>query len=111
MPELPEVETYKKYTDSTCLDQKIVNIDCADERLLKKELSDFKDALVDQSFTETQRIGKYLFLKTTGKYILVMHFGMTGRPDYYYGEEARPRFAHIVYSFNNGYHFGFSNKR
>ena len=41
MPELPEVETYKKYTDSTCLDQKIVNIDCADERLLKKEFSDF----------------------------------------------------------------------
>ncbi|MEM6525412.1 MAG: DNA-formamidopyrimidine glycosylase family protein [Bacteroidota bacterium] len=111
MPELPEVETFKKYIDKTSLDQKIVAIECADQRLLKKDLEMFEEALIGHSFTQTQRIGKYLFLKTTGNHILVMHFGMTGKPEYYYDPEARPKYAHIVYSFGSGYHLGFLNRR
>ena len=111
MPELPEVETFKKYIDASSLDQKIIGIDCADHRLLKKEQEQFESNLVGHRFTETYRIGKYLFLKTTGSKILVMHFGMTGRPAYYYGAEARPKYAHIVYRFSNGYNLGFQNRR
>jgi len=111
MPELPEVETFKKYIDGTSLDQKIVGVECADHRLLKKEIELFKSSLIGQAFTETYRVGKYLFLKTTGKQTVVMHFGMTGRPAYYYGTEARPKYAHIIYQFSNGYFLGFQNRR
>ncbi|MEM8940301.1 MAG: DNA-formamidopyrimidine glycosylase family protein [Bacteroidota bacterium] len=111
MPELPEVEGYKKYIDSTSLQQKITGIDCADNRLLKKELGLFESALVGQSFIETRRIGKYLFLQTTGDKVLIMHFGMTGKPEYYYDPNLRPKYAHIVYEFANGYHLGFLNRR
>ena len=111
MPELPEVETYRKYIDGTSLDQQIVGVDCADHRLLKKDLGEFHEALIGQTFTETYRIGKYLFIKTTGHKTLVMHFGMTGRPAYFYGREARPKYAHIVYQFANGYNLGFENRR
>ena len=111
MPELPEVETFKKYIEGTSLHQKIVGIDCADNRLLKQDIDLFESSLIGQSFTETKRTGKYLFLRTSGNKTVVMHFGMTGRPAYYYGPEARPKYAHIVYQFSNGYNLGFQNRR
>lgn len=111
MPELPEVQNYKVYIDSTSLHQKITAIDCRDDRLLKKPLADFQEHLIDREFTGTTRIGKYLFLETTGEKVLVMHFGMTGRPDYYKDDENRPEYGHIQLSFDNGFHFSFINKR
>ena len=111
MPELPEVEGYKTYLDSTALHKKIVDIDCADNRLLKKSYDEMREALIGEEFAETERIGKYLFVKTTGEKVLVMHFGMTGNLHYYKDPEDRPKFAHIVYKFENGFHLGFLNKR
>ncbi|PHR99571.1 MAG: DNA-formamidopyrimidine glycosylase [Leeuwenhoekiella sp.] len=111
MPELPEVHGYKVYIDSTSLHKKITALDCRDKRLLKKPLVDFENALLGESLTETVRIGKYLFLKTTGPKILIMHFGMTGRPNYYKDPDDRPRFGHIVLNFENGFHLAFENKR
>jgi len=111
MPELPEVETYKTYIDSTSLNQKIVELDCRDERLLKKPASDFDHFLIGEELIRTRRIGKYLFLETTGDKVLVMHFGMTGRPHYYKSKEDRPQYGHIQLSFDSDFHFAFENKR
>lgn len=111
MPELPEVEGYKIYIESTCLHKKIMSFECRDNRLLKSAKADFEKHLVDQELTATVRIGKYLFVKTTGKKILVIHFGMTGRPNYYKEKDDRPKYGHIVLTFENGFHFAFENKR
>lgn len=111
MPELPEVEGYKVYIDSTSLHQKITAFECRDSRLLKTSKADFENHLIGQELTASERIGKYLFIKTSGKKILVMHFGMTGRPNYYKEKDDRPKFGHIVLSFENGFHFAFENKR
>lgn len=111
MPELPEVEGYKIYIDSTALHKKITSFECRDTRLLKTSTTDFEKHLVNEELTETKRIGKYLFVKTSGKKILVIHFGMTGRPNYYKEKEDRPKFGHIVLTFENGFHFAFENKR
>lgn len=111
MPELPEVETYRLYFDATSMEQRITDISCADERLLKQPFNDFREHLIGQSFTATERIGKYLFARTSGEKILVLHFGMTGNLAYYHESIDRPRFAHIVYHFEGGYNLGFLNKR
>ena len=111
MPELPEVATYKTYLDSTSLYQKITSVDCADERLLKKDFALFEESLIGEEFVGTERIGKYLFVKTSGEKVLVMHFGMTGSLEYYKDPEDRPKYAHIVYSFASGFQLGFLNKR
>ena len=111
MPELPEVEGYKVYIDSTSLHKKITAFECRDNRLLKSSKADFEEHLINQELTETQRIGKYLFIKTSGKKILVMHFGMTGRPNYYKEKEDRPKYGHIVLTLENGFHFAFECKR
>lgn len=111
MPELPEVHGYQTYFNSTCLNQKIVAMDCRDNRLLKKPQTHFEKELLGELFLKTERIGKYLFVHSSGGKVLVMHFGMTGRPTYYANEEDRPKFGHIVLTFDNGYHFAFENKR
>lgn len=111
MPELPEVEGYKVYIDSTCLHKKIISFECRDTRLLKTSTADFEKHLINQEFTKTKRIGKYLFVKTSGKKTLVIHFGMTGRPNYYKEKDDRPKYGHIVLTFENGFHFAFENKR
>ncbi|WP_194852359.1 Fpg/Nei family DNA glycosylase [Nonlabens antarcticus] len=111
MPELPEVHGYKVYIDSTCLHTKITAIDCRDNRLFKQPAANFEKALLGKELSKTVRIGKYLFIETTGDKILVLHFGMTGRPNYYKSVEDRPKFGHIVLTFDNGFHFAFENKR
>ncbi|NHF58446.1 DNA-formamidopyrimidine glycosylase [Flavobacteriaceae bacterium TP-CH-4] len=111
MPELPEVHGYKVYIDSTSLHKTITSFDCRDTKLLKKPKEAFTEYLLNEQLTGTERIGKYLFLKTSGSKILVMHFGMTGRPNYYKDEDDRPKFGHIVLRFDNGFHFAFENKR
>lgn len=111
MPELPEVEGFKVYIDSTALHKKITGFECRDNRLLKTAKADFEEHLVNQELTATQRIGKYLFLKTSSSKILVMHFGMTGRPNYYREKDDRPKFGHIVLTFENGFHLAFECKR
>ncbi|AGC75266.1 formamidopyrimidine-DNA glycosylase [Nonlabens dokdonensis] len=111
MPELPEVHGYKVYIDSTCLHKKITSIDCRDKRLFKKPAADFETFLVGEQLVNTVRIGKYLFIETSGEKVLVMHFGMTGRPKYYKSKEDRPKFGHIVLTFDNDFHFAFENKR
>jgi len=111
MPELPEVHGYQTYINSTCLHQKIIAFDCKDNRLLKQPKQDFEANLIGEELTKTERIGKYLFIHTSGKKILLMHFGMTGRPNYFKSKEDRPKFGHIMLSFNSGFHFAFENKR
>lgn len=111
MPELPEVHGYKVYIDSTALHQTIVAMDCRDDRLLKKSKKEFDTHLLGEQLTGTVRIGKYLFVKTTGDKILVIHFGMTGRPNYYKDVDDRPKYGHIVLTFENGFHFAYENKR
>lgn len=111
MPELPEVHGYKVYLDSTVLYQKITAIECRDTKLLKQPQEEFEKYLLGEELVETRRIGKYLFVKTTGPKILLMHFGMTGRPNYYKDPEDRPKFGHLVLTFENGFHFAFENKR
>ncbi|AZQ44092.1 Fpg/Nei family DNA glycosylase [Nonlabens ponticola] len=111
MPELPEVQGYKTYIDSTSLHHTIESMDCRDDRLLKKDIRTFKKHLVGVQLSGTRRIGKYSFVETTGDKILVMHFGMTGKPTYYKDADARPKFGHIVLSFENGFQLVFENKR
>lgn len=111
MPELPEVEGYKVYIDNTVLHKKIIKFECRDNRLLKTSTADFEKHLITKELTQTKRIGKYLFIKTSGEKILVIHFGMTGRPNYYKEKDDRPKYGHIVLTFENGFHFAFENKR
>ncbi len=80
MPELPEVETFKKYFDRTTLNKRILSIEEVDSFLLEddQDVQAFTRSLKEKIFTGSGRHGKYLLLELQGPKYLILHFGMTG---------------------------------
>ena len=108
MPELPEVETYRRYLEETSLQQVIEAIDVEDHKLLTTDYATLTENLIGRSFVGTRRVGKNLFVLTDKKNVIVrMHFGMTGDLAYYHSSLDRPRHARIVFYFRGGYNLGF----
>ncbi len=64
MPELPEVESFKKYVDKTSIGKPIELIRLmAPKMLLNTTEKKLKSALVGNSFENTFRHGKFLFIE------------------------------------------------
>ncbi len=101
MPELPEVSYSKKYVDATALHKKIKKLDFLEaDKILQVSQKDLEKSLVDTEFTESERLGKYLFLKSSGGKFLVFHFGMTGKFDSSQEEEP-PDYTRFYISFSD----------
>jgi formamidopyrimidine-DNA glycosylase len=111
MPELPEVETYARYFARHALDQRIARVEVRDERILtdiRKET--FARKLKGRSFSQVRRHGKHLFADA-GAVWLHLHFGMTGDLAYYRNVREEPRFARVVFGFDNGASLAFEDMR
>ena len=109
MPELPEVEGYTRYFARHALDQKIVRVDVLDERILGAIRPEkLGRALKGKSFRAVRRHGKHLFADAEGQW-LHLHFGMSGDLAYYRDEP--PRFARVIFDFDNGAHLAFEDMR
>ncbi len=108
MPELPEVETYARYFAHHALQQRIARVDVRDERILGEVRPEtFARKLKGRAFTSVRRHGKHLFADA-GTTWLHLHFGMTG--DLTYGSTV-PRFARVVFAFDNGQQLAFEDMR
>ena len=112
MPELPEVETYRRYFNQTALGQTVVRFTAQDpRRQLTTDYDTLQQALRGVTFTDTHRIGKHFLITLSSGNILTLHFGMTGDLAYYRDEEDTPRFARIVFYLDNGFRLGFIDSR
>ncbi|QNF35677.1 DNA-formamidopyrimidine glycosylase [Adhaeribacter swui] len=112
MPELPEVETYRRYFEETALGQTVVDVKAEDpRRQLTTDYDTFVRALKGTKFVGTHRIGKHFLINLSSGKVLVLHFGMTGDLAYYRDEEDTPRFARIVFYFQNGFRLAFIDSR
>ncbi|GGK87639.1 DNA-formamidopyrimidine glycosylase [Rufibacter glacialis] len=112
MPELPEVETYRRFIEETSLHQTIAEVEVQDpRRQLQVDLDEFRQVLRGNQFTQTHRIGKQLFLLTAKGPIVTLHFGMTGDVAFYRDEADTPRFARAVFHFEGGFKFAFLDSR
>lgn len=111
MPELPEVETFRDYFQSTALHQKIrtTSVRCPDlldgiaEKTLRQKLS-------GQEFHAAVRHGKHLFVETDNGW-LTIHFGMTGFLRYYREPDQSPGYICLETEFENGYRFAYDCRR
>ena len=111
MPELPEVEGYRRYIEGTALHQAITAVVVNDAKPLQQSEEEFQQALVGQKWVSTRRIGKYLFLTLDSGSSLLMHFGMTGSPVYYRDPEDEPRFERVSFVLENGFRLAFNDPR
>ncbi len=110
MPELPEVETFKRYLDKSSLRQLIKDVKVSDERILNVDYSYLRKSAVNKQFVSSTRHGKYLFISLKPKF-LVMHFGMTGDLHYYNTKFAEPKFSKVIFYFRNNFNLAYISTR
>ncbi|PYK44559.1 MAG: DNA-formamidopyrimidine glycosylase, partial [Verrucomicrobia bacterium] len=112
MPELPEVETFKRYLDSTSLHQRITNVEVRDAYVLKgisaRELTRY---LKGHRFENSHRHGKHLFVHAGDELWLRLHFGMTGSLEYLKHDEGTPKTARVIFRFATNRRLAFDDQR
>jgi formamidopyrimidine-DNA glycosylase len=112
MPELPEVETFKRYLDSTSLHQRIANVEVRDAYVLKGvSARELARRLKGRQFKDSHRHGKHLFVRAGDKLWLRLHFGMTGWLQYLKRDEKTPNTARVLFGFANNRRLAFDDQR
>src|SRR2546430_9751076 len=112
MPELPDVEIFKRYLDATSLHQRIIGIDVRSTYVLKA-VSGRKLAcrLKGRRLESSRRHGKHLFVRADGDLWLRLHFGMTGSLRYFKHEQRTPRHTRVLFVFANGHRLAVEDQR
>ena len=112
MPELPEVETFKRYLDSTSLHQRITNVEVRDAYVLKHiSARGLARRLKGRRFESSHRHGKHLFVRSGDELWLRLHFGMTGWLQYLKRDEETPNTARVLFRFANNRRLAFDDQR
>ena len=112
MPELPDVETFKRYLDATSLHQRISGVDVESAYVLKgvsgRELA---YRLKGRRFESSRRHGKHLFVRADGELWLRLHFGMTGSLQYFKCEEQASKHTRVLFVFASTHCLAFEDQR
>jgi formamidopyrimidine-DNA glycosylase len=111
MPELPEVENYRKYLEGTSLGKTIGELWIDDARLTKPGKKIFSNRLKKNRFTSVSRIGKYLFVNLADGGCMVMHFGLTGNLSFFNNRVDQPKYTRVLFQFTDGSYLAYICKR
>jgi formamidopyrimidine-DNA glycosylase len=112
MPELPEVETFKRYLDSTSLRQRITAVEVSDSYVLKGiSARQLALRLKGRRFDSSHRHGKHLFVRAGDQLWLRLHFGMTGSLEYVNTDELMPKTARVIFRFAGNARLAFDDQR
>jgi formamidopyrimidine-DNA glycosylase len=112
MPELPEVETFKRYLDSTSLHQRITSLEVRDACVLKRvSARELSRRLKWRRFENSHRHGKHLFVRAGKELWLRLHFGMTGSLQYLKDDEIAPKTSRVIFRFAHNRGLAFDDQR
>ena len=114
MPELPDIEIFKRYVNATSLHQKIRKVEVRNEKVLGASASSarkLRSTLKGRSFESTRRHGKNLFIRLDEGGWMLLHFGMTGSLAYFESPDDEPPHSRLLFAFENGYHLAFDDAR
>jgi formamidopyrimidine-DNA glycosylase len=112
MPELPEVEMFKRYLDSTSLHQRITDVEVRDAYVLKRvSPRELASRLKGHRFENSLRHGKHLFVRSGNELWLRLHFGMTGSLEYLKHDEPAPKTARVIFRFAHNRGLAFDDQR
>ena len=78
MPELPEVETSKRYLEQFLLKAKIIDVEINVPKLRWNINPDINFFFNNTIILKIDRIGKYILINTSNKNTLILHLGMSG---------------------------------
>ena len=112
LPELPEVETYRRFIHEMAVGQTIATVQVNDAHVLATPEDQLRAGLLGRTITGTSRLGKNCFLELDNGRVLVLHFGMTGDVGAYRDEADAPRFTRVaLYLEDSGLRLAFIDPR
>ena len=112
MPELPDVEGFKRVLAKSALHKTIDRVAVNDARILGKlPARTFISRLQGAELVEAQRHGKHLMAKLDRGGWLTLHFGMTGALQFVRQADAEPPFTRVRLDFAAGGSLAYTNKR
>ena len=112
MPELPDVEIFKRYVARTSLNKRVESVTVRNAKILGKVSTKALGATVKgRRFRAVRRHGKYLFINLDNSKWLTMHFGMSGSLHYFKSVDEAPEFDRLIFTFSDGYHLGYYSVR
>jgi formamidopyrimidine-DNA glycosylase len=112
LPELPDVEVFRRYLQSTSLKRRV-----RDVRTTREELygdlgrDDVVKALKGSRLEDTRRHGKNLFVKLSGGKWLLLHFGMSGFLKSYRKPSEEPPHQRLVMELDDGSNLAYDSQR
>jgi len=112
LPELPDVEVFRRYLNATALHKTVKDVAVKDAGVLRgisgKKL---KGRLNGRSLESTKRRGKHMLAGLDNGHWLTFHFGMTGYLEYFKVPSGEREHDRVVMEFRNGYRLAFVNRR
>lgn len=112
MPELPDVELYRRRIDAAALQRDIADVEVLDARILDGVAPDrFRRVLRGNRLEATRRHGKHLLVRLARDGWLTLHFGMSGEAVAYGADDPAPRFTRIRFDFAAGAHLAYISRR
>lgn len=103
MPELPDVEVFRRHIHATSLGQKVAAVHAPSPELLRDVSPQaLGRALKGRALTNTRRHGKFMAAIAEGGGCLVLHYGMTGFPRYFKRGDKEPGHVRLRLDFENG---------
>jgi formamidopyrimidine-DNA glycosylase len=103
VPELPDVEVFRRYVEASSRGRWVDEVEVLDARVLGATPEHtLRLALRGRELTRVDRHGKWLFAQVDGGPRLAVHFGMTGRPVHLEPAEPAPAHVRLVLRFAGG---------
>ena len=112
MPELPDVENFKRYLNRTALHRTIGGVQLGDRRALDGVSGQrLARAVKGRKIERSRRHGKHLFAALHRGPWLTLHFGMTGHLVRFRRPKDDPRFDRVRFDLDRGDHLAFVDQR
>lgn len=112
MPELPDVELFKRHLNTTCQGRTIRQVTVNDARILSGiSASELSRRLHGARLAESRRHGKYLLVGFDPPAWLTLHFGMNGSLKHFMEVEDDPRYDRVRFDFVDNHHLAYVNPR
>jgi formamidopyrimidine-DNA glycosylase len=112
MPELPDVELFKRDLDRHALHQTIRAVEVGDARILGDlPVARFARTLERNQLEASRRHGKHLLVRLAQDGWLTLHFGMTGGLAWFADLADDPPYDRVRLDFEGGGHLAYVNRR
>lgn len=109
MPELPDVEVYRRYVDATSLHRTISDVFLREQLVQETSPQTIRTHLRGAELDSTRRHGKHLFIYA-GEGWLQLHFGMTGYLDATSTDQLSDH-TELLIDFDDGHRLVYVNER